>query len=247
VDAESLIFFKIPDIMTFSQSFSLFILTKFLVGSILFTQSFSFQVNPHGLTKGAKNIRCEQNSICSALKSNSFDDTDPVVRLPLMEAELASIIDAGSKGDDETGGLSTTGLRQDELEEEIDNAKTAAEFGVRRAQMQFYDAFSNQDIDAMKSVWSDDDTSVRCIHPGMEAISGKDAIVRSWAQVFQGDAFEIEPAKVKIEICGKTAMCSCIEQTPNGGKLEALNVYRREDGHWCMTLHMASPIIMSMM
>lgn len=233
--------------MTLSQSSSLFILTKSLVTSILFTQSLSFQINPHRLTKGASNKRCEQNSIFPALKSNRFDDVDPVMILPLMEAELASITDAGIKGDDETRVLSTTGLRQDELEEEIDNAKTAAEFGVRRAQIQFYDAFSNQDIDAMKSVWSDDNTSVRCIHPGMEAISGKDAIVRSWAQVFQADAFEIEPAKVKIDICGKTAMCSCIEQTPNGGKLEALNVYRREDGHWRMILHMASPIIMSMM
>jgi len=143
-----------------------------------------------------------------------------------MEAELAS---------------TNNEKRRKELEEEIANAKTAAEFGVRRSQVQFYDAFSAQDLDAMKRVWSDSE-DVRCVHPGMECFHGVEDIMKSWSLVFQGEPFVIEPARVRIEICGRTALCSCIEETPNGGKLEALNVYRREDGNWRMTLHMASPI-----
>ena len=86
----------------------------------------------------------------------------------------------------------------------------------------------------------------RCIHPGMESIHGLDDIMKSWSQVFQGEPFAIQPARVKIDIHGQTALCSCMEETPNGGQLEALNVYRREGGNWRMTLHMASPIVMRM-
>ena len=160
--------------------------------------------------------------------SASGDCGDMVLRLPLMEAELA---------------ITTHEFRRQELEEAISNAKTAAEFGVRRAQVEFYDAFSNQNLEGMKAVWSHAD-DVRCVHPGMESLNGIDDIMRSWAQVFQGEPFPIEPARVKIDICGATALCSCVEETQNGGKLEALNVYRREEGSWLMTLHMASPIVM---
>ena len=110
------------------------------------------------------------------------------------------------------------------MQETANIPKTAAEFGVCRAQVEFYDAFSNQDVEKMKQIWSDDDSIVRCAHPGMPSIDGKEMIMRSWMQVFQGDAFLIEPSRVKIEIFGKTAMRSCIENTPGGGKLEALNV-----------------------
>lgn len=160
--------------------------------------------------------------------SASNDESDPVLRLPLMEAELASTNDE---------------QRKSELEEEISNAKTAAEFGVRRAQAEFYQAFAEQNVEAMKRVWSCGE-DVRCVHPGMESLNGIDDVMKSWQQVFSGPAFPIEPSRVSLEICGKTAFCSCIEKTSNDGKLEALNIYRREGGSWKMTLHMASPIVM---
>lgn len=197
--------------------------------------------------KGLSRTNNEQRMISlNASNGNSNIDIDPVLQLPLMEAELDKLANTQSKNpsdeqDNDIGELNRTS--QDELKEKIDNAKTAAEFGVRRAQVDFYDAFSNQDLEKMKQIWSDDDSIVRCIHPGMPSINGKEMIMRSWMQVFQGDAFVIEPSRVKIEICGKTAMCSCIENTPGGGKLEALNVYRRQEGRWHMTLHMASPIM----
>lgn len=187
----------------------------------LFHPAFSFQLHING--RPAHHL-CLAQSRGSA----SNNDADPVLQLPLLEAEL---------------GTCQEKKCQSELKEEISNAKTAAEFGVRRAQLEFYDAFSNQDLDAMKKVWSDSD-DVRCVHPGMESLSGVDAIMKSWSQVFQAEAFSIQPERVKIEICGATAVCSCVEGTPNGGKLEALNIYRREGGNWHMTLHMASPIVM---
>jgi ketosteroid isomerase-like protein len=217
-------------------------LTRFLLILGLCTQSISFQCHPSPTLNTRRTP--------TVLKAIGSDDlgSDPVLRLPLMEAELDCIVNS-EEGDEDVGetiALSTR-IRQEELKEEISNAKTAAEFGVRRAQSEFYEAFSTQDIEKMESVWSDEDSSVRCVHPGMEAIHGKDVIMQSWMQVFQGKSFPIGPTRVKIDICGKTALCSCIEEPPGGTgpQLEALNVYRREDGRWRMTLHMASPIIIS--
>jgi SnoaL-like domain len=128
--------------------------------------------------------------------------------------------------------------------EKIDHAKAIAEFGVRKAQVTFYDAFSNRNFDVMSELWSSDDSVVRCIHPGSEECLGRDAILETWSQIFSSSPsnFVIQPNRTKINISGLTALCSCVEVTPGGGRLECLNVYRREEGSWKMILHMASPI-----
>ena len=166
------------------------------------------------------------------LSSRDDDLQDPVLRLPLMEAELATL---------------SSDKDSSELETAIGDAKTAAEFGVRKSQLEFYDAFSKGDIEAMGRVWSTQ-SHVRCVHPGMSSLEGRDAVMESWKQLFSssggGKSFSIEPARVSIDICGLTAICSCIEKTEGGGELEALNIYKREDGSWRMTLHMAGPIVM---
>ena len=56
--------------------------------------------------------------------------------------------------------------------------------------------------------------------------------------------FAIEPARVQMEICGLTSICSCVERTQNGGQLEVINVYKRENGSLKMTLHQAGPVMM---
>lgn len=183
---------------------------------------------PHG----RKFFSSSLHSISSGLGSGG----DPVLRLPLMEAELAILLS------DIDGEDSSSVARRLELEEAISDAKIAAEFSVRRAQSEFYRAFSSADLDAMHKVWSRE-VHVRCVHPGMASLEGREAVMRSWEQIFSLPAFEIEPSRQQIEICRRTAVCSCIEETPSGGRLEALNIYRRDGGNWRMTLHMASPVV----
>ncbi|KAL3932662.1 MAG: hypothetical protein SGARI_003904 [Bacillariaceae sp.] len=168
-------------------------------------------------------------------------DQDPVLRLPLMEAELATLME----------GEGNDGNRQkkEDLKEAISSAKTSAEFGVRKAQSEFYDAFSRGDYEAMERVWSSRST-VRCVHPGMASLEGRDKVMSSWKQIFksgggEGDSFDIEPSRTVVDIHGLVALCSCVERTNGGGNLEALNVYKREEGAWKMTLHMASPTVVS--
>lgn len=170
-----------------------------------------------------------QPSSFSFTSSRSSSNDDPISRLPLMEAELSF------EADEEKRIL---------LMESINDAKTGAEFGIRSAQFRFYEAFTKQDLEAMKAVWSSAD-DVRCIHPGMESLNGPQAVLESWGQIFNsGDAFTIEPSRTRVDVSGQSALCSCIEETPGGGLLECLNVYRREEGNWKMILHMASPIAM---
>lgn len=153
---------------------------------------------------------------------------DPVVLVPLMEAELAATSDAE---------------RASTLEDSIADARIAAEFGVRRAQLEFYGALSSADSAAMRSVWSSE-PDVRCVHPGMGALEGIDAVMRSWDEIFasQGD-LDLEPAGVVIDLCGQTAVVTCTEETSSGGRFEAVSIYRREAGEWYMTLRQSSPIM----
>jgi len=170
------------------------------------------------------------------------DMEDNVLLLPLLEAELVKL--KGSKSSLDEGAQ-----RIQELTDEIDNAKTAAEFGVRRVQAEFYEAFSSADFEKMTGVWSTSD-DVSCVHPGMQSLQGLNVVMESWKQIFAGyagsedeEVFQIAPSRVKIDICGGTAICSCVEET-NGGRIEALNIYRREGGSWKMINHHASPTIM---
>ena len=158
---------------------------------------------------------------------------DPVVQLPLWEARLQTLqlnTNSNNKND----------LQTLDLQSQIDMAKASAEFGVRKAQVQFYEAFSTQDIQTMRNVWSKEH-DCQCIHPGMGAIDGRASILQSWEVLFQGESFDIEPTGTSMDICGSTAICRCVEKV-GASKLEALNIYKREGGTWKMTLHMASPI-----
>lgn len=166
------------------------------------------------------------------LHTAAADASDPVVTLPLLQAQLASI---------ETSNLA----RKEELQSQIDSAQTSGEFGVRKAQVEFYQAFSEQNLSAMEGLWASENDA-QCIHPGMASLSGRKAILGSWAVMFQGsEAFDIVPTDTTIDICGSTAICRCVEHVGETS-LEAINIYKREAGAWKMTLHMASPIALGM-
>lgn len=155
---------------------------------------------------------------------------DRVAQLPLLRARL------------QDPSLSVEECQ--DLLWQIDQAETAAELGVRRAQVEFYQAFSTQNLKQMEQVWTMNN-DCECIHPGMSSLKGRGDILASWAVIFAGGgAFEIEPMDTKLEICGTTAICRCVEQVGGASdRLEAVNIYKREDGAWKMTMHMASPIV----
>jgi len=208
-------------------------------------QCWLFQQTSKNKSQQQKRSQLVVHHICgrpsdTSLNLLSRDDSnpnqDPVLRLPLMEAELASRVEDGFVDNEE-----------DDLKTAISDAKTAAELGVRKSQLEFYTAFSNGDMDALSEIWSKT-SHIRCVHPGMASVEGYKAVMESWKRYFSvpvpsSSLFNIKPERVQIEIYGLIAICSCLEKTQGGGQLEALNIYKRENGSWKMTLHQAGPIL----
>jgi len=51
------------------------------------------------------------------------------------------------------------------------------------AEAAFYEAFMKHDLDAMMSVWADDD-EVYCVHPRGPRVTGVAQVRESWRQIF---------------------------------------------------------------
>eukprot|EP00538_Stauroneis_constricta_P002842 CAMPEP_0119546470 /NCGR_PEP_ID=MMETSP1352-20130426/880_1 /TAXON_ID=265584 /ORGANISM="Stauroneis constricta, Strain CCMP1120" /LENGTH=273 /DNA_ID=CAMNT_0007591179 /DNA_START=75 /DNA_END=896 /DNA_ORIENTATION=- len=207
--------------------------------------------------------------VCGPTSSSSMQD-DPVLNIPILEEKLKQLRE---KSADNVGGAtpkSETDVENEQsIQKQLDEAKSMAELGVRAIQNDFYHAFSHGDLKQMDEVWSDE-FNLSCIHPGMASIEGRKSIMKSWEEIFKFQAdnadvngkFRIQAGSgAKISICGMTAMCSCVEEIRyvpidedddddeevmrRRGKqqVEALNVYKRENGSWRMTMHMANPSI----
>jgi len=155
---------------------------------------------------------------------------DPFLRIPHLEIELKS-------ENEET--------RRKEIQQEIASCRMTAEFGVRAAQLEFYEAFTEQDFERMNSVWSTE-SHISCIHPGMPSLEGHQRVMQSWKVMFDhGPQFRIEASPLaEISFDGALATVSCVEEIEErkGGVLEATNVYKRVDCAWKMILHTATPM-----
>lgn len=216
--------------LTMASCWKIFLLCAVLLS--MADSSLSFV----SLSRDSRQQRLSHLISSASTEQQQQQPEDPVIGLPLMEAKLAAL----SHGDDDYESLSSS------LKRDIENARTAAEFGVRRAQVEFYEAFSTQNYERMKSLWSTE-SPVSCIHPGMSRVEALSEILKSWQDIFQRNAFVITPLETKIQICGATAIVTCQEEIQGGtSKVEALNIYKREDGTWRMTLHMASPVVITL-
>lgn len=114
-------------------------------------------------------------------------------------------------------------------------------------EQQFYDAMQRADIDAMMSVWSDDDDIV-CVHPAGPRISGPAAIRASFMAIFENGAIAASPERVRRVHTHSCAMHSVLERvqvrTAEGARVAwaiATNVYVKTPMGWRMVAHHASP------
>jgi ketosteroid isomerase-like protein len=102
----------------------------------------------------------------------------------------------------------------------------------------FYAAFSGRDLEAMEQVWSRRDT-VTCIHPGWTALSGREAVMRSWRAILtnpQSPRVRISGAAASVQ--GDVAYVVCYEHLSEA-VLVATNIFVREDNWWRLIHHQA--------
>ena len=112
---------------------------------------------------------------------------------------------------------------------------------VLAANAAFYRAFQDRDLAAMDALWSQGD-QVACIHPGWQALHGRDEVMASWRSILDSpDAPEIACSRASVVAAGEMAFVICVESL-QGGTLAATNVFVRESGEWRIVHHQAGPI-----
>ena len=120
---------------------------------------------------------------------------------------------------------------------------TPVEAAIYSANTSFYRAFSAGDYAAMSRLWAAE-APVSCVHPGMPAILGREAVMQSWAQILNGAApFEMRADHAQVHILGETAIVTCYEgNADQPAHLAATNVFVFEADAWRMVHHHAGPL-----
>jgi ketosteroid isomerase-like protein len=116
------------------------------------------------------------------------------------------------------------------------------------AEAAFYASFEARDLEAMMSVWADDE-SIACIHPLAAALNGRAAVAAGWRSIFEAAG----QFRVQVETVHEMRQASFVirivkEHLVIGQEAEArppilaTNFFRREADVWRMVLHHASPL-----
>ena len=112
---------------------------------------------------------------------------------------------------------------------------------VLAANATFYAAFAAKDPKAMEAVWARR-APLACIHPGWQALRGREAVLASWRSILSGPgAPPITCSGAVAQVVGDTAFVLCTERIP-AAQLAATNVFVREDGAWRLVHHHAGSI-----
>lgn len=115
------------------------------------------------------------------------------------------------------------------------------EEAVLAANLAFYEAFRARDAGWMARLWARE-RRVACIHPGLAALVGRDAVMSSWRAILgQPDAPAVECVDAEASLLGDAAFVTCIERA-EGAELVATNVFAREGDAWRLVLHQAGPL-----
>ena len=115
------------------------------------------------------------------------------------------------------------------------------------AEAAFYEAFMKHDLEAMMSVWSDDD-EVYCIHPQGPRVTGVAQVRESWRRIFaNGGTLRFQVRQQHVFQAMMVSVHSVYEQIAVGDETQprhcvlATNIYARTERGWRMMAHHASP------
>lgn len=133
------------------------------------------------------------------------------------------------------------------------SADDARAEGLLVANTEFYAAFEQMDMAAMRDAWAPGPKTL-CIHPGWPACRGADAVEESWRRIFANTSY-IEFAITVLEhgVSGDHGWVVCeegiLQSSPQGmtrSVVLSTNMFLDRDGRWQMTLHHGSPVVQRM-
>jgi ketosteroid isomerase-like protein len=125
---------------------------------------------------------------------------------------------------------------------------------VERANAAYYAAFEAGDLDAMRALWLDDETTV-CVHPGADPVRGTGPVGRSWALVMAHTPYiQFILTDIDVALRGDVASVTCTENVLTadattgtdafgGARAVATNVFVRVPEGWRLWIHHASPVL----
>ena len=115
------------------------------------------------------------------------------------------------------------------------------------AEAAFYEAFMKRDLEAMMSVWADDD-EVYCVHPRGGRVTGVAQVRESWRQIFsspQDVRFQVREQHLQqammVSIHSVYEHITVSGEARSRGCMLATNIYMRTENGWRMMAHHASP------
>jgi len=115
------------------------------------------------------------------------------------------------------------------------------ELDVLDANTAFYAAFAARDLAAMEALWARE-APVACVHPGWDALRGREEVMSSWRAILSGNPPRLACTAASAHVAGAAAFVVCHERVPGGPRLVATNVFVREDGAWRLCHHQAGPL-----
>ena len=115
------------------------------------------------------------------------------------------------------------------------------------AQNAFYEALEGCDLEAMMTVWSEDEEIV-CVHPVGQRLAGQAQVREVWRQMFAGGpnmrvhiTQQVVIAGVMIEVHSVHENITVTGEQRPRPPMVATNVYLRTAAGWRMIVHHASP------
>lgn len=129
---------------------------------------------------------------------------------------------------------------------------SSAEQAVLETNVRFYQALSDQDLEAMDAVWIHTDWA-QCVHPGWSILHGWDAIRESWVGIFRSPArLTAEVDDVRVRVAGHVAWVSCTERIAalssnqlDTSLAQATNIFVAVDDQWRLVAHHASAVALA--
>ncbi len=115
------------------------------------------------------------------------------------------------------------------------------------AEAAFYAAFERRDIEAMMSLWLDDD-GICCVHPLGPLLRGRTEIRRSWQDIFSSSPplrfrierrLELRTADLAIHVVSEHIQV--LDPGRGSHTVLATNAYRLTHTGWGLVLHHATP------
>jgi hypothetical protein len=112
---------------------------------------------------------------------------------------------------------------------------------VLEANEAFYRAFNAKDPDAMDVAWAAEH-EVACIHPGWNALLGREDVLESWHNILANpNQPRIVIGGAQVVFAGDAAIVLCRELVA-GSPLIATNVFVPEGGAWKLVHHQSGGV-----